>query len=235
MPLLQYDAAWREATQSGETWYKRFNKYWLPALVSTGVLEQSQEFNETLDKINRVYKTYMEHYASETGALLAKPSPEEKQFHGEQETFTVNQILSSGTSTAYITAFRMRYDLRELALRFRNTSFTFSQFLRHVVWTHGAGVADEHWETFTEMCDPCRVKFDYILKLETIQEEMQHLFCGVLGFHGNASFPVQHHSFVHTLTRTDREHYANVSTELMRRVLDIYRHDFAIFDYSQDQ
>lgn len=234
-PLLHYDAAWREATQSIETWGWRFAKYWVPALVSNGALEPSRELKETLDRISKVYKTYMERYTGETGALLAKPSPAEELFHGEAETFAVNQMLSAGNSRAYITAFGKGYDLRELVPRFRNTSFTFSQFLRHVVWTHHAGVVDEHWQTFTEMCDPCRVKFDYILKLETIQEELQHLFCGVLGFQGEASFPVLHRSLAHTLTRSDRDHYAKVSTELMRRVLDIYRHDFAIFDYSQDQ
>ncbi|XP_050733184.1 uncharacterized protein LOC127006889 [Eriocheir sinensis] len=234
-PLFQYDAAWRKASQSSEEWGWRFAKYWLPALVSTGALEQSRKFNETSDKIRRAYKIYMNHYASQTGALLARPSSNEELFYGGAEMFTAHQMLSSGISTAFVKTFGSgSYDLQDLATRFGNTSFTFSQFLRHVVWTHDAGVADEHWMTYTEACDPCRVKFDYILKLETIQEEVQHLFCGVLGFQGEAgSFPVRHRSHGHALTRSDREHYASVSTDLMRRLLGIYRHDFAIFDYSQ--
>lgn len=234
-PLFQYDAAWQKTTHSIEPWSWRLTKYWLPALMSTGALEPSREFNETVDKIRRAYKIYTNHYTSQTGALLAKPSRMEELFYGETETFVFHEILSSGMSSAFVTVFGSSYDLRGLMLRFRNTSFTFSQFLRHVVWTHDAGVADEHWMTYTEACDPCRVKFDYILKLETIQEEIQHLFCGVLGFQGEASFPVKHRSHGHTLARSDREYYANVSTELMRRLLDIYRHDFAIFGYSQNQ
>ncbi|XP_050706853.1 uncharacterized protein LOC126992233 isoform X1 [Eriocheir sinensis] len=234
-PLFQYDTAWRKATQGIETWDWRFAKYWLPALVSTGALKPTREFNETLDRIRRAYKIYVNHYASQTGALLAKPSRTEKLFYGVTEMNTVHQMLSSGTSEAFVTTFGRGYDLRDLVMRFRNTFFTFNQFLWHVVWTHDAGVADEHWMTYTEACDPCRVKFDYILKLETIQEEIQYLFCGVLGFQGEATFPVRHRSHGHALARSDREYYANLSTELMRRLLGIYRHDFAIFDYSQGQ
>ncbi|XP_050707627.1 carbohydrate sulfotransferase 11-like [Eriocheir sinensis] len=98
---FEYDDEWQNVTQSTESWYTRFNKYWLPALI-----------------------------------------------------------------------FGNAYNLSDLVQRFRNTSFTFNQFLRHVVWTHEMAMPDEHWMTYTEMCDPCRMKFDYILKLETIQEEI---------------------------------------------------------------
>ena len=104
----------------------------------------------------------------------------------------------------------------------------------YIVWTHEQGMPDVHWMTYTESCDPCRRKQDYILKLETVQEEMNHLFHHVLGFPQSISFPVRHRSIGHSLGLSDRQYYASVSPELMYRILHIYRHDFALFGYKHD-
>ncbi|XP_050690115.1 carbohydrate sulfotransferase 12-like [Eriocheir sinensis] len=232
--LFEYDDKWRNVTQSAESWETRFDKYWLPALVSEGFLDRNRKFNETLSKIRKTYQVYMDNFVSQSGALLTIPSQEENQFYGVEEMETAYLMIYNGPHIGFSTIFRNAYNVSDLAQRFRNTSFSFSQFLHHVVWTHDMGMPDEHWMTYTETCDPCRMKFDYVLKLETIQEEMQHLLCGVLGFPERVSIPVKHRSYGHGLGHSDREYYANVSRELMDRLLHIYRHDFAIFGYSRD-
>ncbi|XP_050737208.1 carbohydrate sulfotransferase 14-like, partial [Eriocheir sinensis] len=232
--ILEYDDEWRNVTQSLESWETRFNKYWLPALVSQGFLPRTQEFNETLHKIIRTYQAYVNNYVSKSGALLANPSQEENQFYGVKEMDIAYLMMLYGPCMGLSKILKNAYNSSDLIQRFRNISFTFNQFLHHVVWTHDMGMPDEHWMTYTEMWEPCRIKFDYILKLETIKEEMEHLFCRVLGFQ-EVSFPVKHRSYGHDLGLSDQEYYATVSRELMDRLLFIYRHDFAIFGYSQDQ
>lgn len=118
----------------------------------------------------------------------------------------------------------------EIMDQFMNVSFTFSQYLEYVVWSYDNNMVDEHWMTYTRLCDPCRWKFDYILKLETLQEEINHLLYGVLGYHKRIQVPVFHHS----PGQSDGHYYANVSHQLMERVLDIYKHDFTLFGYEHD-
>ncbi|XP_050690155.1 carbohydrate sulfotransferase 12-like [Eriocheir sinensis] len=232
--LNKYNDEYRNITQSLDGWETRFIKYWLPALASEGLLERNREFNETLNKIRKAYQVYVNNYVSQTGVLLGKPSQTEEKKYGREEMEIAYNMLFVGPHFGLARAFMNSYNLSDLAQQFRDTSFTFNQFLRHVVWTHDVGMPNEHWTTYTDTCDPCRMKFDYILRLETVQEEMQHLFSGVLGFLDEVSFPVKHRSYGHVLAQSDREYYANVSSELMDRLLDIYKHDFAIFGYTQD-
>ncbi|XP_050707628.1 uncharacterized protein LOC126992845 [Eriocheir sinensis] len=169
----------------------------------------------------------MDNYVSPSGALLAKPSQEEIKFYGVEEMENAYLMINK---VDVFKKFGNAYNLINPVQQFWNTSFTFNQFLRHVGWTHDMAMLDEH----TEMCYHCRMRSDYILKLETIQKEIQHLFCGMLGFPDEVSFPVKHQSYAHRLSRSDWEYYANVSSEMMHRLFDVYKHDFAIFENSRD-
>ncbi|XP_063863851.1 carbohydrate sulfotransferase 8-like [Scylla paramamosain] len=233
-PLHRYNDEWRNITQSKDSWGTRFVKYWLPTLISTGTVTQTPEFKETLRKIREVYHRYTSHHVDQTGALLWYPSVQEEEFYGEQVMETAYNMLHTGPYIGVINACMNTYSLTNTMERFKNASFTFSQFLRHVVWTHDQGMPDVHWMTYTENCDPCRRRLDYILKLETIQEEINHLFQHVLGYSEKISFPVRHRSFGHSLGHSDRQYYASVSPELMQRIVHIYRHDFALFGYKHD-
>ena len=176
----------------------------------------------------------MKSYMSETGVLLANPSKEEEEVYGVKVIRIIYNMLYIGPHIGIFETCNNSYNLTIMMERFRNASFTFNQFLQHVVWTHEQGMPDLHWMTYTESCDPCRRKQDYILKLETVQEEMNHLFHHMLGFPEKISFPVRHASIGHSLGHSDRQYYASVSPELMQRILHIYRHDIALFGYKHD-
>ena len=53
---------------------------------------------------------------------------------------------------------------------------TFSEFLEW--WVDGTyrGSDNEHWNTYRNLLNPCHYKWDYILKLENIEEESKWLF-----------------------------------------------------------
>ena len=53
---------------------------------------------------------------------------------------------------------------------------TFSEFLEW--WVDGTyrGSENEHWQTYRNLLNPCLYKWDYILKLENIEEESKWLF-----------------------------------------------------------
>ncbi|KAG0722417.1 Carbohydrate sulfotransferase 14 [Chionoecetes opilio] len=232
-PLHEYNDEWRNKTQSQEPWDTRFVLYWLPALVSEGSVPQTREFNETLRKIRKAHQMYRR-YLSQTGALLAHPSEVEEEFYGAEITEVAFNMIMTGPHIALVKGFMISYNLTNLMERFMNASFTFSQFLHHVVWTHEQGMPDLHWMTYTESCDPCRRRVDYILKLETIQEEVNHLFHGVLGYPEKVGFPVRHRSYNPSIGHSDGHYYTNVSRELMQRVLEIYKQDFTLFGYKHE-
>jgi len=53
---------------------------------------------------------------------------------------------------------------------------TFGEFLNHLV-DHNANTIpkNEHWETYWSLCYPCDIDYDYILKLDTIEEDSEWL------------------------------------------------------------
>lgn len=200
--------------------------------MSEGFLERNRKFSESLNNFKKAYQMYVNNYVSQNGVVMAYPSKTEEILYGRETMGIALNMIYTGPHVGLVQALLDSYNVSDLARRFRNTSFTFNQFLHHVVWTHDLGMPDEHWMTYTETCDPCRMKFDYILKLETIQEEVHHLFCEVLGYRG-VSFPLKHRSHDHVLRHSEREYYWSVSHELMQRLLGIYKYDFAIFGYNQ--
>ena len=53
---------------------------------------------------------------------------------------------------------------------------TFSEFLEWWVDGKFRGSDNEHWQTYRNLLNPCLYKWDYILKLENIEEESKWLF-----------------------------------------------------------
>ena len=57
-----------------------------------------------------------------------------------------------------------------------NSKSLFSEFLEW--WLDGTfeGSDNEHWQTYRNLLNPCIYKWDYILKMENIDEETKWLF-----------------------------------------------------------
>lgn len=74
------------------------------------------------------------------------------------------------------------YNFTDPLLQFGNVSFTFHDFLRHVLWTDKVDLMDVHWMTYTQQCDPCRQKLSYTLRLENIDQESKYILQRVIGY-----------------------------------------------------
>ena len=57
-----------------------------------------------------------------------------------------------------------------------NSKYPFSEFLEW--WLDGTleGSDNEHWQTYRNLLNPCIYKWDYILKMENIDEDTKWLF-----------------------------------------------------------
>lgn len=123
----------------------------------------------------------------------------------------------------------------ELMRRFNDSFFTFEEFLEFVVWTSNLGIVDVHWAPYTEQCLPCQKDYRYILHLETIQEESRILLKDV-GYPERFHLTTQHRTkgYTYTPLQDDFHYYKDLPESLMASILEIYKHDFDLFEYSKN-
>ena len=48
---------------------------------------------------------------------------------------------------------------------------SFKQFVELVATQYENGFVDQHWIPISDRCDPCGIKYDFILRLETLDED----------------------------------------------------------------
>lgn len=120
-----------------------------------------------------------------------------------------------------------RHNMDENLSRFKETTFTFQDFLHHVLWTYDHGIMDHHWAPQTCLCDPCKQNYDFILRFESIGEEAKHVFerLGVGSYEQVRSFETSH------LDHEDTRYFDAITDETMKRIFILYWTDFDLYGY----
>ncbi|CAL4062587.1 unnamed protein product, partial [Meganyctiphanes norvegica] len=114
--------------------------------------------------------------------------------------------------------------------KFSSVRFTFEEFLRHILWTKDDGLGDHHWIPQTELCNVCAGDFEYILKLENINEEIPY----VLKTLNYPKIPVhkhKHSSKQNVKKSSYMDFYKDIPLDLLRKILELYKFDFILFGY----
>lgn len=116
---------------------------------------------------------------------------------------------------------------------------TFAEFLQYAVYR-----GDAHWLPMHTMCSPCAMHYEYFVRLETFSEDMQYLSHAL----SNPILDLQVHMNEkrkttkgpqHGMQQTDHTQLSNstlliyrqVPSELLAKVLQIYRPDLDLFGY----
>lgn len=90
---------------------------------------------------------------------------------------------------------------------------------------------DTHWSPIHRLCDPCRYRFDYILRMESFTEDSNALLGEVMG----TAARVEDNGKKHDIK--GKEHYsellAGVSAKTIYAIMAKYRRDFQLFGYDQ--
>lgn len=124
-----------------------------------------------------------------------------------------------------------------LRTRFKDVTFTFEEFLWHVVWTHDLGILDPHWTSTYILCHPCRHHYDYVVHLETAAQDVSYLLH--LIHHpsrwvlNESPLPFNHRTKANK-NSSDFLIYAGLPQNLMNKILQLYWLDFHLFGYSID-
>ncbi|KAK3879783.1 hypothetical protein Pcinc_015683 [Petrolisthes cinctipes] len=121
-----------------------------------------------------------------------------------------------------------------LVKTFQKATFSFEQFIHHVLWTHELKLPDIHWLSIFNTCHPCFYHYDYVIHLETVQEDVRDLL-SLTQFQLNSDeypFPALH--VTKEGTSSDSFYFANIPSHVMQRIFHVYALDFKLFGYSKN-
>ncbi|XP_039259617.2 carbohydrate sulfotransferase 11-like [Styela clava] len=108
-------------------------------------------------------------------------------------------------------------------------SISFEEFANFVSQMSSTKINNRHWEFYYRLCSPCIIKYDYIAKLETVDEDMDYIMDKV-GM-TNKSFPQNYPPQKRTNDKKVAEYFKNLP-ELKKSLIRKYKYDFELFGYS---
>ncbi|XP_076808513.1 carbohydrate sulfotransferase 11-like [Clavelina lepadiformis] len=107
---------------------------------------------------------------------------------------------------------------------------TFEDFVNYLVDTNGTN--RPHFSFYHTRCSVCTVHYDYIIKFETMREDIEYLqnYLNISQQHRRVLFPE-----AKQLTQPERmkEYFQQIPKELMLKVYDVYKNDFVLFGYDR--
>ena len=109
---------------------------------------------------------------------------------------------------------------------------TFREFIEYLVNLPLNKLDNAHWIPMYLQCMPCHIEYNIIGRVDTLEIESENIF-KVLKI--NMSLPHAHESQVNTSTDMMAEsYYGTLDRNLMQKLIDIYKPDFYLFGYSED-
>uniref|UniRef100_A0A8C5WDI1 Carbohydrate sulfotransferase n=1 Tax=Leptobrachium leishanense TaxID=445787 RepID=A0A8C5WDI1_9ANUR len=140
----------------------------------------------------------------------------------------------------YNTAFHKRYGTKIIERHRRDPSpealergddVTFEEFVYYLVdaRTQREEPFNEHWERAHSLCHPCIVHYDVVGKYETLEEDTQYVL-QLIGVGDSIKFPSS--KAPRTTGGMAAEFFKGVNHFYQRRLFNLYKMDFLLFNYS---
>lgn len=108
---------------------------------------------------------------------------------------------------------------------------TFTEFLRFIVEEK---YFDEHWAPFVDTCEPCLIKYNYILKFDTFERDqkflIQELGLSEYLYHQNDLKNINPRGV--TTAALVKEYMQDVPRSLLDGINKVYETDFKLFAYT---
>lgn len=103
----------------------------------------------------------------------------------------------------------------------------FEHFVEHML--HERLQGDVHWQPYSNLCQACLVKYNFIGKYETIQEDLK-FFKGKLGLN-TADWDKEIFFATGKTQENYKLMYSKLSKDLLCHLQDFYRNDLKLFHY----
>ncbi|XP_069186250.1 carbohydrate sulfotransferase 11 isoform X2 [Procambarus clarkii] len=108
---------------------------------------------------------------------------------------------------------------------------TFAEFVSYLTDTgtrqDNFETLNEHWAPYVDLCHPCTIKYNIIGKYETLEEDSEYILRKIHAPH-DLHFPPVVASRTAALVA---EHMASLTPQLSRKLYELYKHDFRLFEY----
>ncbi|CAG5120710.1 unnamed protein product [Candidula unifasciata] len=124
-----------------------------------------------------------------------------------------------------------RYRQNPLANPGRN--LTFEEFINYLTDPQKQIPMNEHWEKYYKLCHPCWIQYDFIGKLETLEEDSQYIL-EKNSLSEKVKVPSRLDS-KYTYKKTNsymHEYYSQIPKETLQKIFKMYYADFVIFNFT---
>ena len=118
---------------------------------------------------------------------------------------------------------------------------TFEEFVRMLVDNPSPFGWEPHFETSVAMCNPCSTQFNYVFKLETLQEDINTYLNEIYGrnvlqFLGNRRKSKRPHKIPNLSVKLIHlPEFKAIPNELIKKLYKRYQFDFELYGYSFDE
>ena len=118
---------------------------------------------------------------------------------------------------------------------------TFEQFVKETVLKE-ANISEskklylemnEHWRPSNAFCAFCNIHYRAISKMETFHEDKMRIM-EILGLEAEKKMQRMHSHGGNNIKTLTKGYLRNITKELRTALVDLYKHDFAMFDYNAD-
>eukprot|EP00057_Strongylocentrotus_purpuratus_P034636 XP_796013.2 PREDICTED: carbohydrate sulfotransferase 11 [Strongylocentrotus purpuratus] len=112
-------------------------------------------------------------------------------------------------------------------------NITWAEFTDYLVDPAERPQFDEHWKESYKLCSPCKIKYDFIGKLENIEKEANYVLQNS-NFTLNLTYPSSTNSHpTNSASLNISNFFDSFSKEKVQALWDMYRIDYALFDYEK--
>ncbi|KAI6661763.1 Carbohydrate sulfotransferase 10-like [Oopsacas minuta] len=123
--------------------------------------------------------------------------------------------------------------IRRLDAEFGKTGVTFLEFLNYIVSyvrENGLKGLDCHWAPHSITCDPCAIRYDIIVKFESLLEDSNTILEYVQRDHPEHNVTFHIHGQASSVDNCN-EAFRDIPQHVRRSLYEIYKQDFVLFDY----
>ncbi len=111
---------------------------------------------------------------------------------------------------------------------------SFTHFIMYLLdpQTEEENPFNEHWQQMYRLCHPCQIEYDFVGKLETLDEDTEHLL-KILGLDKYIHFPPGYEN--RTAVDWEREWFENIPAADRIKLYSLYEADFRLFEYDKPE
>ena len=156
-------------------------------------------------------------------------------YHPESKIKGYNEILSAKEWQKYLAQIKKfeKNKNNKFIHKPENAKISFDSFLEAII--KDSGFQNMHWASYFSECWPCDVPYNFIIKLENIDEEADFIMEKIKAPERIGNFPKKNH---HSTGKNDVEKVAEVfrkyDKSFIEKLYKKYSLDFEIFGYSLD-